>query len=271
MKFALCNEMFEKESMAETCKIARDLGYHGIEIAPFTLSKWAGDISKETRREVRSTVEDHGLETVGLHWLFVGPEGLHMTAPDESVTRATVDYIRTLIELCADLGGDVLVFGSPKQRNVAEGQDRQDAWDRAIGIFGETVQDAADAGVTMCLEPLSPVETNFINTVGEGMEMVRALDHPNFKIHLDIKAMWSEPSSVPEVIRSVAASDVGHFHVNDPNLYGPGMGDFDYAPVAEATKAIGWDKWLSVEVFKYDPDPETIARKSIEYMKRFFS
>ena len=81
--------------------------------------------------------------------------------------------------------------------------------------------------------------------------------------------MCSELIPVPEIIRSVQAEDIGHFHVNDPNLYGPGMGELDYAPIVKAIHDIGWDKWLSVEVFKYDPDPETIARRSIEYLKSF--
>jgi sugar phosphate isomerase/epimerase len=72
------------------------------------------------------------------------------------------------------------------------------------------------------------------------------------------------------VIRSVRSEDVGHFHVNDANLYGPGMGNTDYAPIATAVRDIGWDAWLSVEVFKYDPDPETIARKSMEHPRMHF-
>jgi sugar phosphate isomerase/epimerase len=48
------------------------------------------------------------------------------------------------------------------------------------------------------------------------------------------------------------------------------MGKVDYAPIAQAVKDVGWDKWLSVEVFKYDPDPETIARKSIDYLHKFW-
>jgi sugar phosphate isomerase/epimerase len=122
----------------------------------------------------------------------------------------------------------------------------------------------------VCIEPLSPAETNFINTAAEGMRMVREINHPNFKIHLDVKAMSSEPTPVPDIICSVRAEDIGHFHVNDPNLYGPGMGDVDYGPIAKAIKNIGYDKWLSVEVFKYDPDPQTIAQKSIEYLRSFW-
>jgi sugar phosphate isomerase/epimerase len=270
MKFALCNEMFEGRPMAEVCSTASRLGYHGIEIAPFTLSSSAEDISAEQRKEVRQIIEDHDLETVGLHWLFAGPAGLHMTTEDNQIRGRTRDYLSCLLDLCSDLGGKVLVLGSPKQRSIVEGQTKEGAWQRAVELLSSVLDKAGELDLTICLEPLSPVETNFINTVAEGMKMVRQINHPNLKIHLDVKAMCSEPTPAPDIIRSVRAEDIGHFHVNDANLYGPGMGDVDYGPIAEAIKAVGWDKWLSVEVFKYDPNPETIALKSIEYLKSYF-
>lgn len=270
MKFALCNEMFEARPMAEVCSVASRLGYHGIEIAPFTLAQSALDVTSKKRKEVRRIIEDNGLKTVGLHWLFVGPTGLHMTTTDDSVWRRTKDYMAVLVDSCSDLGGNVLVIGSPKQRNIVAGQTKEGAWKRAVDLFTAVLDRAGERNVTLCLEPLSPKETDFINRVSQGLQMVRQINHPNFKIHLDVKAMCSEPTPVPDIIRSVRADDIGHFHVNDPNLYGPGMGDVDYGPIAEAIKDIGWDKWLSVEVFKYDPDPETIARKSIEYLRSFW-
>ncbi len=270
MKIALCNEMFESRPMADVCSTARKLGYHGIEIAPFTLATSAEEITAGQRKEARSAIEDNGLETVGLHWLFAGPSGLHMTTTDNQIRGRTRDYLSCLLDLCSDLGGKVLVLGSPKQRSIVEGQTKEGAWQRAVELLSSVLDQAEQLGLTICLEPLSPVETDFVNTVTEGMKMVRQIDHPSLKIHLDVKAMCSESAPVPEVIRSVSADDIGHFHVNDANLYGPGMGDVDYAPIADAIKDVGWDKWLSVEVFKYDPDPETIARKSIEYLRKFW-
>ena len=271
MKFALCNEMFEARPMAEVCSIARRLGYHGIELAPFTLAPSATEVSPRQRREVRKVIQDHGLEVVGLHWLFAKtPLPLHMTTPDQAVWQQTRDYLAALLDLCSDLGGKVLVLGSPKQRSILENQTAKGAWRRAVELLSLVIDQAEDLGLTICLEPLSPAETNFINTVEDGMKMVRQIDHPNFKIHLDVKAMSSEPTPVPAVIRSVKVEDIGHFHVNDPNLYGPGMGVVDYAPIAKAVRDVGYDKWLSVEVFKYDPDPETIAQKSIDYLRRFW-
>ncbi len=270
MKFALCNEMFEDQAMAEVCSTVKRLGYDGLEIAPFTLAESADAVSAEQRKEVRRIVEDNGLEIVGLHWLFAGPAGLHMTTTDDAMWGRTRDYLSCLIDLCSDLGGKVLVLGSPKQRSLVEGQTKEGAWQRAVDLLGSVLDKAADLGATICLEPLSPVETDFINTVAEGMGMVQQINHPNLRIHLDVKAMCSEGAPVGDIIRSVKAGDVGHFHVNDANLYGPGMGDVDYGPIAEAINEIGWDKWLSVEVFKYDPDPETIAKKSIDYLRKFW-
>ncbi len=256
--------------MAEVCAAAHKLGYHGIEIAPFTLAPSANEVTAAQRKEVRRTIADSGLETVGLHWLFAGPTGLHLTTTDKQIWGRTRDYLSCLLDLCSDLGGKVLVLGSPKQRSIVEGQTKKGAWQKAVDLLSSVMDHAAELGLTICLEPLSPVETNFINTVAEGMKMVRQINHPNFKIHLDVKAMSSESKPVPDVIRSVRVTDIGHFHVNDPNLYGPGMGEVDYGPIAEAVKDVGYDKWLSVEVFKYDPDPETIARKSIDYLRKFW-
>jgi sugar phosphate isomerase/epimerase len=303
MKFALCNEMFEARPMAEVCSVARRLGYHGIEIAPFTLAPSATEVSPKQRREIRKVIQDHGLEVVGLHWLFAKtPLPLHMTTPDQALWQRTRDYLAALLDLCGDLGGKVLVVGSPKQRNILENQTPKGAWRRAVEMLSLVIDQAEDLGLTICLEPLPPADTNFINTVEDGMKMVRQIDHPNLKIHLDVNAMSSEPvgwavptttlstselvgtahptatdvrppnlgHAVANVIRSVRATDIGHFHVNDPNLYGPGMGAVDYAPIAEAVRDVGYDKWLSVEVFKYDPDPETIAQKSIDYLRRFW-
>jgi sugar phosphate isomerase/epimerase len=270
LRFALCNEMFEKSTMAEVCGIISKLGYQGVEITPYTLAATADAVTAAQRAQIRKVVKDNGLETVGLHWLLARTTGLHLTTPDNAVYRRTKDYFNVLIDLCHDLGGKVMVIGSPKQRSLVDGQTYAGAWKRAVEMFQGACDKARDAGVTLCIEPLAKTETDFINTVAEGLKMVREINHPNFKVHLDVKAMAAEGKpSIPEIIRSVKATEIGHFHVNDANLYGLGMGEVDYGPIAAAVREIGWNKWLSVEVFKYDPDPTTIARRSIEYLKRY--
>ena len=76
-----------------------------------------------------------------------------------------------------------------------------------------------------------------------------------------------EATPIPDLIRQYA-SGAGHFHANDANLRGPGFGDVDFVPIFQALRDSGFDGWVSVEVFDYKPDPETISRRSIEYMRK---
>ena len=103
------------------CRLVKDLGYDGLEIAPFTLAGLITELPPARRRELRAMVEDAGLETIGLHWLLAKTEGLYLTSPEESVRRATGDYLVALAEATRDLGGTLMVLGSPKQRSLLPG------------------------------------------------------------------------------------------------------------------------------------------------------
>ena len=102
-KLSTCNEVFGETDFAEACRSIKRAGWDGIEIAPFTLMKDATRLPVSRRHEVRDIVLSEGLEFVGLHWLTVGPEGLHVTTPDRAVRERSWDYVRGLVELCAEL------------------------------------------------------------------------------------------------------------------------------------------------------------------------
>ena len=268
MKFAICNELFEGWAQQEIFSFVSGLGYEGIEIAPFTLAQSVEELSVGYRAQLRRDAEKCGVEIVGLHWLLASPPGLHISHPDESVRERTAAYLRELVGCCADLGGKVMVFGSPKQRNVLPELSPEQARERAIKTFQEVLPAAEEKGVTLCLEPLTPAETDFVNTAAEAVEIIEEIGHPNLRLHLDAKAMCLESRPIPDILRDFA-SYMRHFHANDPNLRGPGFGDLDFAPIMAALKEVGYDRYVSVEVFDFSPDPETIASKSIEYLKRF--
>lgn len=269
MKFAICNEMFEGWEFDRVCAAARQAGYAGVELAPFTLGKPAGEVSAQERRSLRDAALRQGVEIAGIHWVLAHTEGFHINSPDAAVRNRTVSYLIDLVNLCADIGGAVMVFGSPKQRNVCEGLSRQDAWCLARQTFQAVVPTLEDRGVTFCLEPLSPVETDFINTGEEAAAMIREVGSANFQLLLDVKAMSSETKQIPQIIAENAGV-LKHFHANDANLRGPGFGDVDFTPIAAALKKIGYDGWVSVEVFDFSPDPVTIANESIKYLNSVF-
>jgi sugar phosphate isomerase/epimerase len=266
MRYAICNETFEGWDHARVCRFVAGLGYQGLELAPFTLAPRVTDVPPARRKELRRQAEDCGLAVIGLHWLLARTEGLHLTSADEAVRRRTADYLAELARCCRDLGGDLMVFGSPAQRRIPAGATRAQAMDYAHDTFRRALPGIAGSGVRLCLEPLSPPEADFLNTCAEAVELLDRLDHPSFALHLDVKAMATDEAPAPELIRRHAAR-TGHFHANDPNQRGPGFGATDFVPVFRALKESGYRGWVSVEVFDYSPDPETIARESLRYMR----
>jgi sugar phosphate isomerase/epimerase len=270
MNFAICNEIFKDWKLEDTLAYVKRLGYSAVEIAPFTLADSVTDISAVERQKIRDSATRIGIEIAGIHWVLVKPEGLYINHTDAEIRQRTSDYFRELVDFCADLGGKVIVVGSPKQRNIMSGVSAEQGWNWAADTFRPAVAQAEKRQVTICFEPLSPAETNFINTAADAIRFVEQFHSPNFQIILDVKAMCSESTPIPQIIRE-SYPHFAHFHANDKNLKGPGFGDVDFKPIAAALKAVGYNGYVSVEVFNFDEGPEVIATKSLEYLKTTFA
>lgn len=267
MKFAICNETFQDWPHDRAFAFARECGYTGIEIAPFTLAPDAAQVTPEQRSEVRRLAETNQLEVIGLHWLLAKTEGYYLTSLDPAVRARTAAYLGELARLCRDLGGKILVFGSPQQRNLAPGMSHEQGVELAAEVFRAAMPELEKCGVTLAVEPLGPAEGNFLLTAAAGVHLIERVGSPNCRLHLDCKAMSSEATPIPDLIRKFAPYMV-HFHANDPNRQGPGFGDLDFAPIFAALRDVNYDGWVSVEVFDYTPGIERLARESIDYMKR---
>jgi sugar phosphate isomerase/epimerase len=266
MKYAICNETFEDWDHARVCGRVAELGYTGLEVAPFTLAPLITDVTAARRAELRRQAEQAGVTIIGLHWLLAKTTGFHLTSPDPAVRKRTGEYLAELTRAAADLGGDLLVLGSPFQRNLPDGMTRARGDDLAADTLSHCLPALEQSRVTLCLEPLTPAETNYMNTAAEGVALIRRLAHPFVRLHLDVKAMSAEAQPTPDVIRA-NAEYMHHFHANDPNTRGPGFGDTDFKPIFQALRDVNYTGWVSVEVFDYTPDPDTIARESIRYMR----
>lgn len=269
MKFGICNEIFKDWSIEDTFAFAKKVGYDAVEIAPFTIANNVNDIALAERQRIREIAKRTGIAISGLHWVLVQAEGKHLTHPDAAIRANTARYFVDLVNCCADLGGNRIIVGSPKQRNIEEGVTHSQAWDWATTCFRPAVARAEERGVIICFEPLAPSETNFVNTAEEGRKFAAQFESPAMSIILDVKAMSSESKPITQIIRE-SAGQFAYFHANDSNLKGPGFGDVDFRPIAEALRDSGYDGMVSVEVFKFEEGAEVIAKRSREYLRDTF-
>ena len=267
MRFGLCNELFQDWDWQRGLELTSELGYTGWEIAPFTLGEAPTSTSAANRSRLARQIQAAGVEVIGLHWLLAKTQGFHLTTAEVEVRRRTAKYLGELARLCRDLGGNLMVLGSPQQRNfdpVLMTHDQAQA--NAVAVIQQLIPTLEATNVTLALEPLGPAEGNFWNQAGQVAQVVRQLDSRWVRLHLDVKAMSTESKPISENIRENAAW-LHHFHANDPNLLGPGMGDVEFEPILQALSDISYSGWLSVEVFDYSPGIEVIASESIRNLK----
>ena len=270
MKFGICNEIFKDWDIAESMRFAKKAGYDAIEIAPFTIANDVTEIPQDQRTKIREAAKEADIEISGIHWVLVQAEGMYLNHTDKAVRDKTADYFIELVKFCDDLGGKFIINGSPKQRNIMEGVSREQAWEWATDSLRPAVKLAEDKDITICFEPLAPTETNFINTAAEAIDFAKQFDSSGMSIILDVKAMCSEEKSIDQIIRE-SWPNFAYFHANDENLKGPGFGDIDFKPIATALKEVGYDGYVSVEVFKFEEGAEAIATQSIDYLKQSFA
>ena len=273
LRLSLCNELLAEEgkSLPEQCAIAAELGYIGLELSPGTLSNTPHCLPPQRIRDIRKTIEDRDLTVTGLHWLLAPYPQLSITDP--RCAEETQDVLQGLIELCAALGGTVLVHGSPGQRVPPPGEPEDVTRNRVIDFFRPIADRAKSAGVTYCLEPLSPKETPFINTVAEAAAIVEAVGVDRFRTMIDTSAAGQgEAAPVADLIRHwMPTGLIGHVQVNDTNRGAPGTGEDPFADIVGALRAVGWRQPIAVEPFVRRVDATATAAIGAATMRAFWA
>ena len=268
-RLALCNEVLAPWPFERQCEYASALGYHGLEVAPYTLQADPLQITAAQARQWAAIASDHGLRVSGLHWLLVAPSGLSTSHPESAVRARTQQAIERLVELCALLGGTYLVHGSPAQRNPQPGQSADDALARTIDCWHAAGAAAARFGVTYCIEPLARDQTTVVNTLEQALAIVRDAGLSHLKTMLDTSSAGAtEAEPLPALIdRWWPSGDLAHVQLNDRNRRGPGQGNDRFAPVLAALVRQHYGGWIAMEPFDYVPDGAATAAHAIGYVR----
>jgi sugar phosphate isomerase/epimerase len=248
------------DDLPAACRKAKALGYDAVEVFPTS----AGELDALA---LRTMLDDHGLVLAamgtGAGWLR---NRLTVTLPDLAARTRARDFIRSIIDLAGALHAPAII-GSMQGRS-GDGVDPA----AAAGYLAEALEDlgeyAKQYGAPLVYEPLNRYETNMVNTMDAGVDLLRSLSTRNVVLLADLFHMNIEERNVADAIRA-GGRHIGHLHFVDSNRRPAGFGHTDFSPIAAALVEIGYDGFASAEAFPY-PGPCAAALANISEFRRHF-
>ena len=271
-KFALCNELFGNMDLSKAAEISKKAGYDGIEFAPYTVfgSFSPADV-KQGIKNVKRALNSNDLAFVGFHWLLVDnsvdARPMSLVSPDKALRDAALDRLKLLLSAAGELGGGVLVLGSPKQRGSVPPQSIPEA----VGMLRDGLSELGDYAVscnsTLLIEALDRSQCDVINTLEEARELVNAVSSQGLSSMFDFHNCADEKENWETLIRKYAAI-IKHIHINEWDGGPPGSGTSDYVPAFKAIKEIGFDGWISMEIFSQPADAAALVAEALVFMQK---
>ncbi|HEX3658482.1 MAG TPA: sugar phosphate isomerase/epimerase family protein [Pirellulales bacterium] len=248
------------DDLPAACRQARELGFDAIEIFPPSPS--AIDVEA-----VRKLLADHELKLAavgtGAGWVL---NHLRLTGPEPGERDRARRYVRGIIDVAGPLGASAII-GSMQGR-WGDGVDRDMALGHLKSALGELGEHARQYNVPLIYEPLNRYETNLVNTVADGVSLLKSLAGANVVLLADLFHMNIEEADLAAALVA-GAGYIGHVHFVDSNRRPAGYGHMDYAPIAAALRETGYDGYLSAEAFAW-PDSLQAARQTIDTFRTFF-
>ena len=176
---------------------------------------------------------------------------MKITGPDINKDEQMA-YFREALDRVAKLGARTVVVGSGTARQYPEGFSNEEAFRQLVDFFKRLAPEARGRNIVIAIEPLRRGESNIINSMGEGLQLVEAVGDPNIQLNLDFYHLESEKEDPAIILK--AASHIAHVHMANPTgrVFPLKWDEYNYAPFFENLRKIGYDKEISVEASTKD-------------------
>ncbi len=167
----------------------------------------------------------------------VGPETQH---------EKILQFVETAFRRAELAGIKTIVFGSSGSRNIPDGFSAVEANQQFIKLCKQMAPIAKKHDVVVSLEPLNRGECNFINSVAEGGEIVKSVNHPNFRLLADIYHMLMENEGPENIIKY--GDLLFHVHIAEKEgRAAPGVHGEDFTAYFKALQSVGYKGRISIE------------------------
>jgi D-psicose/D-tagatose/L-ribulose 3-epimerase len=251
VKLAISNIAWPVERDADVARLLSRRGVTGIEIAPTKIWQCPLQATLADIRAYRSKWLGWDIAIVAAQALLFGQPGLTIF-DNAKKRRETARYLDEMIRLCAELGAEALVFGSPKNRLVGS-LDRDSARRVAIDFFTSLGETAQRCGTKLVIEANPEAYgADFLTHADETIGFVRDVNHPAIRLHLDTGCMTLSNDRAEEAI-AAGLPYLRHFHISEPNLAAIGERGVDHDSFANALRTHGYKYWASIEMKQQDP------------------
>ena len=178
-------------------------------------------------------------------------------------------YVKKAFARLARLGTEIVVFGSGGARRVPEGFPKDEAFKQLVEFGKRIAPEARAHGLTIAIEPLRREETNIINSAAEGLELVKAIDDPNFQLMIDFYHLASEKEDPAIVVRARRPHPApAHGESARPRVPARSGTSTTTRRSSRSLRKIGYDKRISVEASAKDFPSE--APQAIALLRRAF-
>src|SRR5258705_10260889 len=250
------------EDLPAACRKAKEIGFDAVEIFP--PSPDAIEVG-----ELRKLMSEHKLSLAavgtGAGWV---KHKLLLTDANPEQRKHAKEFVRGMIDFAGKFGAPTII-GSMQGRWGGD-VTREKGLEQLAEAVGELADHAGQQRVPLLFEPLNRYETNFVNSVESGLELLKTSGSDNVRLLCDLFHMNIEEKDIAESLRR-ARELVGHVHLADSNRRAAGGGHTDFAPISKALRDIGYDGFISAEAMAGTGGPEEAAKMTMAAFRKYFA
>ena len=226
--------------IAKATRLVADAGFDALEISPWT----PRNLSHAGVKNLRASLRRNGLRFSGFTAIY--PPEMTLASPSPASRRANIIYTNRLIELAYSLNGRVLVWGSPRSRDIPKGVPFRQAYSWLVELLKTSGRLADDRDIRIAIEPINRFESTTIHNAREALAMARLVNHESVGIAYDTFHTSLEEDSFTEPI-VLAGRYLAAVHVSDCNRKIPGKGHIDFEPIFDTLKRVGYEGFVTLE------------------------